>query len=147
MNQCIPWRQYAVKNIIIIHRIDKHYLEGLLQIVMVDVYTTYFRVFLSELQVSCCCCLISNYWCSSRVHGCNICHTRDFCIYFVSHNDPNITVINSTQILCNDGGVVIEEGPHVVDDMVVWFFIYHWEVLVQKLRRYLINKESAIVSM
>ena len=42
-------------------------------------------------------------------------------------------VITSINHISNSGGLVIEEGPHVVDNLVVWFAIDNREGLVRKL--------------
>ena len=57
------------------------------------------------------------------------------------HENPNMPVIYSIQNCSKGGGVYMEEGPHVVEDILVWFYINQWEGFVRKIHDNLVNGE------
>ena len=64
-----------------------------------------------------------------------------FFIESVLHDKTNVHVINSTHSSSKYGGVSIEEGPHVMDALVVWFAVDHREGLVHKICNDLVKIE------
>ena len=57
------------------------------------------------------------------------------------HNKPDVTMLTSSQRHSKGGVISVELGPHVMDNIVVWFFFDRWEVLVRKRCKILINGE------
>ena len=50
-------------------------------------------------------------------------------------------MLTSSQRHSKGGVISVEVGPHVMDNIVVWFFFDRWEVLVRKRCKILINGE------